>query len=284
MRTVRALGELKEVISKQRNNGLSIGFVPTMGALHDGHLSLIDESLRENEFTVVSIFINPLQFDNPIDLEKYPRVLSEDIQLLEANNVDVLFMPSEDEFYPEKPLVSIDFGKMASNLEGQYRPGHFEGVGIVVSKLLHVVSPDKAYFGLKDLQQFLLIRRMCEDLNFSCKIVGVETVREPSGLAMSSRNRRLSPKGRKSAAVINKGLEELKQGVLAKKPLKELIEKCRNTYQSEKSFELEYLESVDPSDLSPVQDYSSLSELAVCVAGYVDGIRLIDNLYLRLKE
>lgn len=284
MRTIRALGELKEVISLQRNNGLSIGFVPTMGALHEGHLSLVEKSLKENQFTVVSIFINPLQFDNPVDLEKYPRVLSEDIQLLEANNVDVLFMPSEDEFYPEKPLVSIDFGKMASGLEGQYRPGHFEGVGIVVSKLLHVVSPDKAYFGLKDLQQFVLIRRMCEDLNFTCKIVGVETVREPSGLAMSSRNRRLSSKGLESAAIIHKGLEELKQGVLAKKPLKELIEQCRNTYQSEKSFELEYLESVDPSDLSPVQDYTSLSELAVCVAGYVDGIRLIDNLYLRLKE
>ena len=190
MRTIRALSELKESIIHWKQNAVSIGFVPTMGALHVGHFALIDKSEKENDITIVSIFVNPLQFNNPTDLEHYPRVVSEDLELLSKKSVDAVFIPDEHEFYPTKPLVSIDFGSLSERLEGEHRPGHFEGVGVVVSKLLNLIQPTRAYFGLKDLQQFLLIRQMSTDLNFPSEIIGVETVREPSGLALSSRNRR----------------------------------------------------------------------------------------------
>lgn len=283
MRIISALSELADTISIFKRNSQSIGFVPTMGALHDGHLALIKKSTDQNDVTVVSIFVNPLQFNNTSDLEKYPRVIDEDINLLDKHNVDVVFTPDEVELYPERPQVAIDFGSMAQRLEGQFRKGHFEGVGVVVSKLFHLVDPARAYFGLKDLQQFILIRRMCLDLNFGCEIIGIDTVREKSGLALSSRNRRLSPEGVKTATVINRGLNEIKVGVENGQPLSQLLDLCNTIYRKEPGFDLEYLEAVDPRDLSPVVNYSSLDELAVCVAGYVEGVRLIDNLYLRLK-
>ncbi|WP_424962169.1 pantoate--beta-alanine ligase [Ekhidna sp.] len=283
MRTIGALSELTDTISGFKRNSQSIGFVPTMGALHDGHLALIKKSNEQNDVTIVSIFVNPLQFNNPSDLEKYPRVIEEDTELLKKQNVDVVFMPDEKALYPEKPKVSINFGPMAERLEGKYRKGHFEGVGVIVSKLLHLVDPTRAYFGLKDLQQFILIRRMCQDLNFPCEIVGVDTIREKSGLALSSRNRRLSSEGLKIATVMSQGLNEIREGVANGQPLSQLLHSCKEMYHEKKGLDLEYLEAVDPHDLSPVDNYSSLSELAVCVAGYVEGVRLIDNLYLRLK-
>lgn len=283
MRIISSSSELTEAIATFKKNSQSIGFVPTMGALHAGHLALIHKSTTQNDVTVVSIFVNPLQFDNATDLEKYPRVIEEDIHLLNESDVDMVFAPKEEEFYREKPIVSIDFGVLSKRLEGQYRKGHFEGVGVVVSRLLNLVDPNRAYFGLKDLQQFLLIRRMCKDLHFPSEIVGVETVRENSGLAMSSRNRRLSDSGLEIASVISKGLDYLKNGILNNQPLNVLLKDVDSLYQKENGFELEYLEAIDPSDLSAIDNYSSLSELAICVAGYVEGVRLIDNLYLRLK-
>ncbi|WP_421763311.1 pantoate--beta-alanine ligase [Ekhidna sp.] len=283
MRIISALGELTELISTFKKNNQTIGFVPTMGALHDGHLSLILQSIKENDSTVVSIFVNPLQFDNASDLEKYPRVIDEDIKMLGENRVDAVFVPEEQTFYPQKPIISIDFGILSERLEGKFRKGHFEGVGVVVSKFLHLVDPDKVYFGLKDLQQYLLIKRMCNDLHFQCKVIGVDTVREESGLALSSRNRRISSDGLKVAAVINRGLNVIKKGIEERKDLQRLLHDVNKMYESEKGFELEYLEAVSPADLSTVDNYSTLSELAICVAGYVEGVRLIDNLYLRLK-
>lgn len=284
MRQISSLGELKDTISGLKINGKTIGFVPTMGALHDGHLSLINKSIVQNDFTVASIFVNPLQFNNANDLDNYPRVIEEDLDLLAKNHVDLIFTPNEGDLYPTKPAVSIDFGPLSKKLEGKYRKGHFEGVGIVVSKLLHLINPDKAYFGLKDFQQFILIKRMCEDLSFNCEVVGVDTVREKSGLALSSRNRRLSKEGLKTAAIIHKGLLTIKNGVQNGEPLIKSIKTARALYQDQKNFELEYLEAVDPTTLDSVEDYFSLTELAICVAGYVEGVRLIDNLYLRLKE
>ena len=283
MHVIGALNALSDVISTFVKNGKTIGFVPTMGALHAGHLSLIRESVDHNDVTIVSIFVNPLQFNNASDLAKYPRVLEEDINLLQNNNVDVVFTPSEDELYPEKPIVSIDFGALATTLEGEYRKGHFEGVGLVISKFLHVVRPTRAYFGFKDLQQFILIRRMCIDLGFQCEIVGVETVRESSGLALSSRNKCLSKSGRDDAAIIYEGLTFLKNSIARGEFLKSLLERAKILYDQKENFELEYLEAVNPVDLSHVDNYDSLDELAICVAGYVEGVRLIDNLYLRLK-
>lgn len=283
MHIIGALDALSESISTFVKNGETIGFVPTMGALHEGHMSLVKQSIEQNGVTVVSIFVNPLQFNNSNDLEKYPRDLSQDLELLSKYEVDVVFTPSERDFYVTKPLVSINFGGLAKVLEGEFRSGHFEGVGVVVSKLLHLVKPDRAYFGLKDLQQFILIRRMCEDLSFPCTIVGVDTVREPSGLAMSSRNRLLTEAGRVGASVIYKGLSLLKKGIHEGQPLQNLLQQTNDLYDQSDNFELEYLEAINPYDFSKVMKYEDLSELAVCVAGYVEGVRLIDNLYLRLK-
>ncbi|WP_462247570.1 pantoate--beta-alanine ligase [Ekhidna sp.] len=283
MHVIGAQDALKDAISTFVKKGETIGFVPTMGALHKGHLSLVRKSMSENDVTVVSIFVNPLQFDNESDLTNYPRVIDEDLKLLELEKVDIVFTPSKEELYAEKPIVSIDFGMLANSLEGKFRDGHFEGVGIVVSKLLHLVSPTRAYFGLKDIQQFLLIRRMCYDLSFPTEIIGVETVREPSGLALSSRNTRLSEKGLSDAIIISKGLNLIKEGIEAGESLDALLVRAKAIYDQNEGFTLEYLEAVDPSNLSRVDSYVNLNELAVCIAGYVEGIRLIDNLYLRLK-
>lgn len=283
MRIISALSELKDTISSCKKNAQTIGFVPTMGALHKGHMALIENSKVENKITVVSIFVNPLQFNNASDLALYPRVIEQDIELLKEQGVDIAFIPKEHEFYPEKPTVSIDFGALAKRLEGQFRQGHFEGVGVVVSKLLHLTKPDKAYFGLKDIQQFLLIKRMCQDLDFPCEVVGVETVREGSGLALSSRNRRLSANGLKVASIIFMGLQMIQSGIEEGQDLNKVMQAANMLYNEEEAFDLEYLEAVDTKELLPVDNYSSLSELAICVAGYVEGVRLIDNLYLRLK-
>lgn len=283
MRVFSASAELTNFISSLRKDGKSVGFVPTMGALHKGHFTLIQQAKDDNSIAIVSIFVNPLQFNNDQDLAKYPRILEQDLTELEKLNVDIVFTPSEKELYPEKPVVSIDFGKMATVLEGEFRSGHFEGVGIVVSKLLHLTKPDRAYFGMKDLQQFILIRKMCVDLSFPTEIIGIETVREDSGLALSSRNARLSNKGKEEASIIFKGLERFRSGVERKEDFHSIFKSVNELYSNEKGFDLEYLRVVDPSDLSEVKSYDTMTELAVCVAGYVEGVRLIDNLYLRLK-
>ncbi|MBC6426149.1 MAG: pantoate--beta-alanine ligase [Ekhidna sp.] len=283
MRTLSTPVELSKTLEKSFSRRLSIGFVPTMGALHQGHSALISKSKNENDVTVVSIFVNPAQFNNSEDLNNYPRPLEKDLNQLDSLNVDYVFTPDEEELYPQKQTISIDFGNMAKVLEGQFRPGHFNGVGIIVSKLLHIVSPTRAYFGLKDLQQFLLIRRMCEELHFQVEIVGVETVREKSGLAVSSRNQRLSQDGKEVAKNIYKGLKKIEEGIHSGSPLDYLLEKSKNFYRKLNGLEVEYLEVITPSNMNSVTSYQNLKELAVCFAGYVEGIRLIDNLCLQLK-
>lgn len=278
-----APSNLREILLRKRNDGFSIGFVPTMGALHAGHMELVQKSKQGNDITVVSIFVNPIQFNNKEDLDKYPRTIEEDIEKLKSLEVDYLFNPDSKDLYPTKPVIGLDFGSMASVMEGKYRPGHFDGVGIVVSKLLNIVQPNVAYFGLKDLQQYLLIKRMCFDLNFPVQIVGVETVRESSGLALSSRNQRLSDQGLQIAANINKGLDMLKEGVLDNQDLNVILNEASKFYESINGLEIEYLEAVNAESLENVTSYDKINELAVCVAGYVEGVRLIDNLYLRLK-
>ncbi|NQZ75217.1 MAG: pantoate--beta-alanine ligase [Ekhidna sp.] len=283
MQTIESISELRSTLSNHRSDSFQLGFVPTMGALHEGHLSLIRRSVKENDSTVVSIFVNPLQFDNVSDLESYPKVLEEDLSLIKECGVDYVFIPDEEEFYREKPLVSVNFGALASRLEGKFRKGHFEGVGIVVSKLLHLVDPDGVYFGLKDLQQYLLIKRMCADLSFRCEVIGVDTVRESSGLALSSRNRRLSDGGKEIAAVLSKALFQIEDDLLNGMSLPLALTKAQELCQITSGFDLEYLEAINTSDLSNVDNYEIGSELAVCIAGYVEGVRLIDNLYLRPK-
>lgn len=283
MRVVSAPHELINLLRSSRSANKNIGFVPTMGALHDGHLRLIREADEANDVTVVSIFINPLQFNNVDDLANYPRVIEEDLEKLKGVGVDYVFTPRAEEMYPTKPIVSIDFGPMSKVMEGEFRKDHFEGVGLVVSKLFHIVAPDNAYFGLKDLQQFLLIRRMVKDLSFQLNVVGVDTVRESSGLAMSSRNRRLSEHGLEIASNLYKGLALIQEGIEQKKELDRLIEVTHAFYNQIDGLDIEYLTVVEAKTLQEIDSYQNINELAVCIAGYVEGVRLIDNLYLRLK-
>lgn len=283
MRAIIAPNEMSSICSDLRSKDRTIGLVPTMGALHEGHLVLVKASLKMNDITVVSIFVNPLQFDKHEDLANYPMTLDSDLAKLEAIGVDYVFQPSAEQFYVDEPIVSISFGRMETVLEGEFRPGHFGGVGVVVSKLFHIAQPDHSYFGLKDLQQFLLIKRMGQDLAFPVKVVGVETKREASGLAMSSRNLRLSEEGREIASKIQVGLKLSEKSILDNKEPGLVKQEALTFYQKVDELKVEYLELVDGETLMPIDNYEEISELAVCFAGYVEGVRLIDNLYLRLK-
>jgi pantoate--beta-alanine ligase len=274
---------LLNYLKKERNSGKSIGFVPTMGALHDGHISLIQASIAENDLTVASIFVNPLQFNNKKDLELYPRNLEKDLKMLEKAGCNVVFFPSAEEIYKETPVLKLHFGKLEEVMEGKFRPGHFNGVAIVVSKLFHYVSPDKAYFGQKDLQQVCVIRQLVKDLSFPFTLVSCPILREKDGLAMSSRNTRLSIQNRPIAAKIYEALQ------LAKKAL--LAEGIENTQKTVKKFlkqykelELEYFEIADGETLEPVSNVKEHNQVALCIAVYLDGVRLIDNELITIRN
>ncbi|MEM0938632.1 MAG: pantoate--beta-alanine ligase [Bacteroidota bacterium] len=283
MLIVSAPDKLRNFLKQHYLKDQNVGFVPTMGALHDGHLELVKRCILENQISVVSIFVNPTQFHDAEDLANYPKDLKRDIKKLDSFNVDYVFTPSDNQLYPNKPLVSIDFGNLSKTMEGKFRKGHFKGVGMVLGKLFHIINPDRAYFGLKDLQQYLLIKRMCADLNFPVEIIGIDTVREPNGLAMSSRNRRLSKNGFETASALYNGLDLIKKGLKRGVVIEALLSEATHYYASINGLEIEYLEAINPGDLKTITSQKGLSELAVCVAGYVEGIRLIDNLYLQLK-
>ncbi|WP_421872803.1 pantoate--beta-alanine ligase [Marinoscillum sp.] len=263
-----------------KNAGKSIGLVPTMGALHDGHFHLIKKARQENDLLVVSIFVNPLQFNNKEDLENYPRTVEADLQHLQSLGVDIAYVPSEQDMYPELPQVSLDFGRMERVMEGEFRPGHFSGVGVVVTKLFHQCNPHRAYFGLKDLQQYLLVSRLVSDLSIPVEVIGVPIVRETSGLAMSSRNQRLSAEGRDLAVTIYQGLLLAKKLWEEKQTPDETNRAVNAFYKEQTGLSIEYTQIVSPGNLEAklVNDDQAT---VICVAGYVEGVRLIDNLYLR---
>lgn len=274
--------ELGTYLATQRQAGKQIGFVPTMGALHQGHLSLIAASLAQTDLTVCSIFVNPTQFNNSQDLEKYPRTLEKDRAMLEEAGCQLLFCPPREEIYPEQTLTSFSFGPLETVMEGYFRPGHFHGVGLVVSKLFHIVQPDKAFFGQKDLQQCRIIEQLVKDLFFSLQVQLVPTIREADGLAMSSRNGRLTASQRAEAGIFYQALQFgeglLKEGaqpVRVKKEVEAFITK-------NKGVKLEYFCIADGGTLQPVQDVQQHNELALCIAGYLGEIRLIDNLLLKI--
>ena len=208
MQIFNTISSLQNFLNSERIKGKSISFVPTMGALHTGHLSLIEASKKQNDLTVCSIFVNPTQFNNAHDLSVYPRTLEADCQMLESIGCDAVFAPSAEEMYPQLPQIKFDFGDLERVMEGQFRPGHFNGVGIVVSKLFNIVQPDNAYFGQKDLQQCAIVNRLVKDLSFSLILNICPTQRETDGLAMSSRNRNLSPEQRNDAPHIYKALQK----------------------------------------------------------------------------
>lgn len=275
--------ELTEYLAQQRQTGKSTGFVPTMGALHQGHLSLVKASLHQTDVTVCSIFVNPTQFNNPKDLEKYPRTLEKDRELLEEAGCHVLFCPSQQEMYPQASHTNFSFGPLEKVMEGYYRPGHFHGVGLVVSKLFHIVQPDFAFFGQKDLQQCRIIEQMTEDLFFGVQIQVVPTMREEDGLAMSSRNVRLQPEERKKAIIFYKTLLKAAEGLKNGKGVKEVKEEAeRSAGASAEAVRLEYFCIADGGTLQPVKDVQQHKQLALCIAGYVGEVRLIDNLLLEL--
>lgn len=274
--------ELSTYLATQRQAGKKIGFVPTMGALHQGHLSLIAASLSQTELTVCSIFVNPAQFNNIQDLEKYPRTLEKDRALLKEAGCQLLFCPAKEEMYPAPTYTSFSFGPLETVMEGYFRPGHFHGVGLVVSKLFHLVQPEIAFFGQKDLQQCRIIEQLVKDLFFPLEVQLVPTVREADGLAMSSRNARLTPAQRAQAGIFYQALQ------LGERRLREGIEIGRVQAEVEafigqnKAVKLEYFCVADGGTLQPAQDVQQHNELALCIAGYIGEIRLIDNLLLKI--
>ncbi len=284
MLTIDSSGELKKHLKKKKEPGWSLGFVPTMGALHDGHFGLLKHAREDNDLVVASIFVNPLQFDRKEDFDNYPKNLAEDLKRLEENGCDLAFVPSPEEMYRQKPIVSVDFGDMANSLEGKYRPGHFSGVGIVLVKLFHMVVPDRAYFGLKDMQQYLLVKRMVEDLSFDLEVIGVPTVREQSGLAKSSRNLRLTTDGKILAANIYGGLCKAADLLKKKITIDEIKNELGRFYEGIDGLDMEYFEIVNASTLEPISGEYAVEDLAIAAAGYVEGVRLIDNLYLRFDS
>ncbi len=262
---------------KSFGNSAHIGFVPTMGALHDGHLSLVKQALAETDIVIVSIFVNPTQFNDPKDLERYPRNLEVDLQLLEKTGCHVVFAPGVNEIYPEPDTRKFNFGALETVMEGEHRPGHFNGVAQVVSKLFDIVKPNKAYFGLKDFQQLAIIKSMVAQLNLPVQIVSCPIIREESGLAMSSRNELLSADERKNAAVISETLFKSKQ-LAIEKSVNELKNWIVETINKNKYLTVEYVDIVDDMQLQPVKSWDEKSVKVCCVAVFCGKVRLIDNI------
>lgn len=275
-RVVTTVAEIRQLVQSARGEGRRIGLVPTMGALHEGHLSLVQAAKEAVEFLVVSIYVNPTQFGPQEDFTQYPRTLAADLDLLAAYGVDAVFAPSDEEMYPAGFDSWVEVGSIAAPLEGRCRPGHFRGVATVVLKLFNIVQPDIAWFGQKDYQQALVIQRMTADLNVSVEIRVCPTVREPDGLAMSSRNRYLGPESRQKAAILWQALCKAKQlAAVGEKDPAVLAAHLRSMIAAVPGTQIDYVAFVDPQTLAPVRqiDGPVLAALAV----RIDGVRLIDN-------
>ena len=276
------IAPLRAKLTERRAHKERIGLVPTMGALHDGHRALLARSLRDNDHTVCSIYVNPTQFNNPDDLTHYPRTLEQDTELLTFMGCHALFCPGDTTMYPSGPAdhLSMELGALDRVLEGQYRPGHFSGVAVVVSKLFHIVQPDRAYFGQKDLQQFAVIRKLVHDLLFPIQLVRVPIVRSTEGLALSSRNRRLSAAQQQTALRLYQSLEHARVALENNTPVAEARQQAIAYLTKEPEIQLDYLEIVDADTFGTVSDISQHRQVAVCVAAYLGEIRLIDNILL----
>jgi pantoate--beta-alanine ligase len=259
----------------------TIGFVPTMGALHQGHLALMQRSLKENDDTVVSIFVNPTQFNNPEDLAKYPRTLEEDVKKMRGlSDKMILYAPSVEDIYEGHTISQdFDFDGLENQMEGKFRPGHFNGVGTIVKRLFEIVTPTNAYFGEKDFQQLQIVKKMVEKNHLPVNVVGCPIFREDNQLAMSSRNERLTPEERKEAAIIYKTLTEAKEIFKTKTP-EETIEFVKNSFKDNPRFELEYFVIADESTLLPIENKIKDKNYRAFIAVFVNSIRLIDTISL----
>src|SRR5687768_7837073 len=280
MEIFKQIAPLKAFLRDLKRAGKSVGLVPTMGALHAGHVSLFRSASAENHVTVGSIYVNPIQFNNQNDLLKYPRTLEKDTELLQTVGCDVLFVPDNQEMYPERTTVSIDFGGLDKIMEGKFRPGHFSGVALVVSKLFNIVQPDQAYFGQKDWQQFAIIRKLTEELNFNINLHSVATLREEDGLALSSRNLRLTPDERRKANIFYRALLEAKDALNDGASLTQVKIRMREMVEKHPGVTLEYFELADSKNLNLLENVEQSRQPIMCIAGYIGEIRLIDNMFL----
>ncbi|HRZ41310.1 MAG TPA: pantoate--beta-alanine ligase [Bacteroidales bacterium] len=279
MTIINKISELEIWLRVNHRDHESLGFVPTMGALHRGHLSLVRYSQADNHRTVCSIFVNPIQFNRAEDLAKYPRMPEEDIRMLEREGCDMVFLPSVEEMYPEKPRQVYRFGPLEEVMEGAFRPGHFNGVAIVVNRFFRMIRPDKAYFGLKDYQQYLIIKEMVRQDQLPVEVIGCPIVRESDGLAMSSRNLRLSEKQRATAPVIFRALSAARDQYRSHTP-ESLENYILRFFADIPECRPEYVSVANADTLQPVKHWSDARSAVVCVAAYFGEIRLIDNILL----
>ncbi len=280
MLVLRNTVKLREYLDSEKESGATIGFTPTMGALHDGHLALVAAMKAECECGVVSIFVNPKQFNQAADLEKYPRTVEEDILRLHGANCDVTFLPEVGEIYPEDAApFEVDLGRMADTMEGEFRPGHFDGVAEVMYRLLNIVQPDRLYMGQKDFQQTAIIRYVIDHFNMPVELVTCPTVRERDGLAMSSRNVRIDPELRPVATVLYENLLKAKAEIGKKSP-SQISEEAMSD-MGRLGVKPEYFEIVDASTLELVKDPANHKVIVACTAAWVGEVRLIDNMILR---
>ena len=279
MKVFEKIKDIRPYLAALKAQGKSIGFVPTMGALHDGHIQLVRTSVSQNDITVVSIFVNPIQFNNPEDLAKYPRTIDADVEKLTGAGCNVVFSPSENEMYPEPDNTVMEFGGLEKVMEGRFRPGHFRGVGIVVKRLFEITNPDRAYFGEKDYQQLAIIKYMVKNLSIPVDIVPCPIVREADGLAMSSRNMRLTPEHRAVAPEIWKALLRAKENYSWFIPSG--LEKLVTTeIEQNPGLRVEYATVADSVTLQPLEDWMDSEHAVLCVAVFAGNVRLIDNILL----
>lgn len=273
--------DLRQILDPLQQGEKSLGFVPTMGALHEGHLSLIKKALHENAYVVVSIFVNPTQFDNGADLEKYPRTLERDLDLLKSVSDDIIvYAPSDKDIYGDKVASEhLNFDGLEHQMEGKFRPGHFDGVGTIVKRLFEIVKPDVAYFGLKDFQQFKIIEKLVEKQQLPIKIEGCEIFREPDGLAMSSRNERLSKPEREAAPFIYKTLQHAR-ALFGTESATKVVDWVKEEFEKNKILKLEYFIIADEDTLQPIQNKSETKSYRAFIAAFANDVRLIDNIAL----
>ncbi len=277
MKVVNTIQKLQSLLQPLQQQGKKIGLVPTMGALHEGHASLVKKCVLENDVAVVSVFVNPTQFNDKKDLEKYPHTLDADCKLLESIGAAYVFAPEVSEIYPEPDTRHFSYPPLDTVMEGRFRPGHFNGVCQIVSKLFYIVKPDRAYFGEKDYQQLAIIRRMVADLKLGIEIVGCPIVREKDGLALSSRNQRLSAQDRKTALGISQTLFASKDFASAH-TVGDTLKFVEESIGSKNGLRLEYFEIVDGVSLQPVQNWNDSKSIVGCITVFCGEVRLIDNI------
>jgi len=278
MEVFTSVKSLRKFLDQQVLQQKTIGLVPTMGALHKGHISLIEAAKKDNNIVVCSVFVNPTQFNNPEDLAKYPRTFEADRAMLENAGCSAVFAPSVEEMYPEQPVVKMNFGALETVMEGASRPGHFNGVGIVVSKLFNIVRPHRAYFGQKDLQQVSVVRQLVSDLAFGLELIICPTIRETDGLAMSSRNTRLNAAERAIAPQIYRILAASGEALNADKTVSEVVGWAKSEFEKIKEFTLDYFEVINLKTLLPIEKIGPAGSNAICVAAFLGPVRLIDNI------